>query len=227
MSSNNSNTANSTSANVDVDSLRKAYAAAGQDHVFAFYDKLSAEEQRALVDQLSNIDVERVNRIFSQAIAADSAATSASASQSSGEEVLPLPDSATASIVGNPTDEAKWRDIGLDAIAQGTVAVLLLAGGQGTRLGSALPKGMYDIDLPSHLSLFELQAGRIKRLKEVAAAKAGKDPKDIHLRWYIMTSGPTRKATEEYMRSKAFFGLDEKDVVFFEQGKSRPFTYHP
>jgi UDP-N-acetylglucosamine/UDP-N-acetylgalactosamine diphosphorylase len=223
-----------------LDRLRDTYAAAGQSHVFTFFDRLSPDEQASLLLQLDAIDVHRVNRIYQNAVAAEPAMTPPATDVVSyddtlavggnliarsrtptpqPEEVLPLPEEACASVVGNPRDEAAWRHVGLKAIAENKVAVLLMAGGQGTRLGSTNPKGMYDIALPSGMSLFEYQAARISRLEKVAAESYGKAPGSVRIRWYVMTSGPTREETEKYFESKGYFGLAKEDVIFFEQGE--------
>lgn len=234
----NGNT-NGTNASTDINTLRKTYEEAGQGHVFAFWDKLSPPQQDTFARQLSLIDVNRVNRIYKNAVAAEEPVTPQEGEELPNDtlsapnlvgtdrsrspsprpaELAPLPESAVACALNHP-DEAKWRETGLKAVADNQVAVLLMAGGQGTRLGSSSPKGMYDIHLPSGRTLFEYQAARIKRLEAVAAAHAGKAPEEVSIRWYVMTSGPTRPETEKYFQSKAYFGLRPENVIFFEQGK--------
>ncbi|KAI0714899.1 nucleotide-diphospho-sugar transferase [Earliella scabrosa] len=197
-----------------VDHLRKRYEAAGQGHLFTFWDDLSDSERDALRAQLEALDIERVNRIYHKAVSSEKEA----ADNQGKEAIEPLPDDAADSVIGLPEKEREWRAVGLEAIARGEVGVLLMAGGQGTRLGSSAPKGCYDIGLPSHKSLFQYQAERISRLQTLAAESAGKPAGSVVIPWYVMTSGPTREETEAFFKKHNYFGLAPEHVIFFEQG---------
>ncbi|KAJ7654821.1 nucleotide-diphospho-sugar transferase [Mycena rosella] len=194
-------------------SLRPRYEAASQAHVLKFWDTLSPSEQKSLAEQLDALDIERVNRIYKKAVSAEAEA----AAPVAHDPIQPLPKDATDS-VNSAAKEKEWRAIGLEAIANGTVGVLLMAGGQGTRLGSSAPKGCYDIGLPSHKSLFQYQAERIARLQTVAEQEFKKPTGTVIIPWYVMTSGPTRRETADFFAKNSYFGLDSKNVILFEQG---------
>lgn len=199
---------------MSIDQLQQRYDKAGQGHLLKFWPTLSEEERVQLTKQLEALDVERVNRIYQKAVSAEKEASDPNVP---AEPVGPLPKDATDSV--NDADKVKdWRRVGLAAIARGQVGVLLMAGGQGTRLGSSAPKGCYDIGLPSHKSLFQYQAERIARLQEVAELEEGKPAGSVIIPWYIMTSGPTRPETEKFFKTNEFFGLKPENVIFFEQG---------
>lgn len=192
-------------------SLRERYEAAGQGHIFRFADsgKLTEAQVAGLVRQLEGIDVPLVNDLYSATMAASSAPPSAAT-------LTPCND--VTSLSATPVERAAaWRSAGLSAIAAGQVAALILAGGQGTRLGFDRPKGEYDMGLPSGRTLFELQAGRIQRLRVLAASSASTAALPS-LPLYIMTSPMTDKDTREFWAEKAYFGLPREDVVFFSQG---------
>lgn len=194
--------------------LRATYEKANQDHVFAFYDSLSSDEQATFYHQLAQFDPARINEITDRALNPPKAAEDA---PHTGVE--PLPESATASILDSaPEDLEKWNNTGLDLIAANKVAVLLLAGGQGTRLGSSAPKGCYDIGLPSKKSLFQIQGERIRKIQRLAEKKAGVAAGSVTVPWYVMTSGPTRGPTEAYFQEHEYFGLKKENVHIFEQG---------
>lgn len=172
-------------------------------------------EKAALFEQLSGFDPKNINEITDRAL---NPPKPKDADQESGLE--PLPDSATASILDSkPEDIEKWYQSGLDLIAENKVAVVLMAGGQGTRLGSSAPKGCFDIGLPSSKSLFQIQAERIRKIEQLARKKAGQgSDKKVVVPWYVMTSGPTRGPTEKYFEEHNYFGLEKKNVMIFEQG---------
>ncbi|CBZ50965.1 hypothetical protein NCLIV_040400 [Neospora caninum Liverpool] len=61
-----------------------------------------------------------------------------------------------------------WFSLGLKLIRDGRVAVLVLAGGDGTRLGFSGPKGVLPAGPLSRKSIFQIFAERIRRLCQLA-----------------------------------------------------------
>ncbi|BDD60485.1 UDP-N-acetylglucosamine pyrophosphorylase [Monascus purpureus] len=194
----------------EFEQLKQKYTSAGQGQVFAFLDELLPAEKARLYDQLSKFDPSRINELAEKAL-------NSPAAQNEPVSLEPLPEVATASILdSDPKDIQRWYDEGLKQVAENKVAVVLMAGGQGTRLGSSAPKGCFDIGLPSHKSLFQIQAERIAKLQILAQKATGKA--NVVIPWYVMTSGPTRKPTEEFFQQYQYFGLSKDNVIIFEQG---------
>ena len=195
----------------ELKALRQKYEKANQEHVFTFYDDLDTEGKATLFEQLSGFDPDRISILADKALHPPKDSDQA-------PSINPLPESATASLLETTDDQKdKWHKDGLSLIAQGKVAVVLMAGGQGTRLGSSDPKGCFDIGLPSHKSLFQVQAERIWKVQQLAKHHASSSNLPV-VPWYVMTSGPTRGPTEKFFQEHNYFGLDKENVVIFEQG---------
>lgn len=98
--------------------------------------------------------------------------------------------------------------VGLQLIQEGKAACLVVAGGQGTRLGSTAPKGCFPVSVERQKSLFALIAE-----KTIAAGiRAGRL---LHL--VIMTSPDNRDETEAFFKAHAFFGLALEQLHFIQQ----------
>ncbi|KAI7903870.1 nucleotide-diphospho-sugar transferase [Cokeromyces recurvatus] len=198
----------------EIQVLKNRYENAGQGHVFKFFDSISQDEKVELLKQLVEIDVDNLNTIYKKAIEGAEMATKGV------DELKPLSPDVFDSVLKHNDEQLKeWEMLGLQQIAHGKVAVILMAGGQGTRLGSSDPKGCYNINLPSGKSLFQLQAERILKAQELAHQHRNEqDPQETIIPWYIMTSGPTNQPTYDFFKKNNFFGLKEENVIFFEQG---------
>jgi len=137
----------------------------------------------------------------------------------------PLSDNICGSVLkASQSEKEKYENLAFQKIINGQLAVLLLAGGQGTRLGVSYPKGMYDVGLISKKSLFQLQAERLLKLQKLAEERTGQVCVD-GIPWYIMTSESTVKPTKEFFEANKFFGLKRKNVVFFKQGTFPCFSF--
>ena len=194
-----------------------------QSHVLEHVASTSEEKTRAKIErQLNTLDLEYFCNAFRRAMRLKT-----KQQESDDDDVTKslepiVPDTHNAS----ESEREAWRKEGYALIRSGKVGAIVMAGGQGTRLGTVLPKGTFDIRLPSGKSLFQLQAERIRRVVELAASDDddGKGKKKLpSLPWYIMTSPQTHEQTVDFFRKHAYFNLPERDVVFFQQQEAPVF----
>ncbi|KAK8799565.1 hypothetical protein WA158_006114 [Blastocystis sp. Blastoise] len=189
--------------------LRQTLATYHQEHLLKYVDadQVTEEEAKKLLAQLNKIDFHRLQSIY------DTTMEAAKAPQ--GEIKLePLDNIANFEKMSENEADNYWK-IGLEAALKGEVAVMLMAGGQGTRLRSDLPKGEYDIDLPSHKSLFQMQAERILRVQNLVSIQY---QCPCVIPWYIMTSPMTDGPSKEFFEEHNYFGLSRDQVYWFQQG---------
>ncbi|VDD95512.1 unnamed protein product [Enterobius vermicularis] len=179
-----------------------------QPHLLKFWDNLSQEQREFLIAQYRAIDVDDAIENFKLSAVQPElrGIDSIEESRCSAAEKL------------NATDLSRYWEKGLKAIAEGKVAVVVLAGGQASRLGATSPKGMLSIGIKSCDSLFELQAARIARLQHLAEREfPGR--KGV-IQWLVMTSDHTKEETTEHFKKIiSKFGLSMDQVTIFKQGK--------
>lgn len=180
------------------DELRNQLADHGQEHVLQFWAKLDNQEQDALLDQAAALDLALVDRL--RALISESGGESA-ALDIEPADVVRLDEQART----HPETLAA----GEQALRAGQVGVILVAGGQGTRLGYDGPKGAYRLGPLSNASLFEIHARKILALRNRYGAPVP---------FYIMTSETNDRPTRRFFEQNNHFGLLPEDVIFFVQG---------
>jgi UDP-N-acetylglucosamine/UDP-N-acetylgalactosamine diphosphorylase len=182
--------------------LQKELSAHGQEHLLAFWDELTDAQRQSLAEEISRIDFSQLEQLSREQFAAESWATKAGRATS--------PPAARLGSTDNPfsRDDAVAR--GRRALSAGEVAAVIVAGGQGTRLGIDHPKGMFPIGPVSGSSLFRILFEKILATNR----RYG-----VRLPLWIMTSRATHEETAEYLESQNHFGVPAEDVRLFCQGQ--------
>lgn len=155
--------------------------------------KLPPEKQEILRDQVSNIDYSLFD------------ALNHLGGETSKGVISPI---GAVEVNDIAAKEAEYRAIGLDAIRACKVGAVLLAGGQGTRLGADGPKGSYNVGVTRDLYIFECLINNLLDVTNEAGA---------YVPLYIMTSTVNNDQTVSFFKEHNYFGYPEEYVKFFIQ----------
>jgi UDP-N-acetylglucosamine/UDP-N-acetylgalactosamine diphosphorylase len=178
------------------DDLRQKLRDHGQEHVLAWWDQLDDAGRRTLLDQVRGLDLGLLKRLYAD--------RDSSFRVPSPERIVPAP-----VIPHDSPDNAARRRLGEECLRRGEAAVILVAGGQGSRLGFEHPKGMFPIGPVSRKTLFQIHAEKVRAL----ARRYG-----CRLPFLVMTSPATHAETQEFFAANRSFGLAPDAIHFFCQG---------
>ena len=183
------------------DQLRKTADEFGQEHLFQYWESLTDDQRLLLLDDIERIDFKTLATLIGEKH------TDVAAIDESKIEAPPV-------YPHEPSESQK--ELYAQAIATGEsmlragkVGTMVVAGGQGTRLGFDAPKGTFSISPIKNKTLFQLFAENIQNVNRTFGCK---------MPWYVMTSSATDAPTRTFFDEHGYFGLDRDDVYFFEQG---------
>lgn len=171
----------------------------GQSHVLRFWDRLSSPERETLLGQIESIQFPLVERLVHEWVT--NTPTAEPFASIEPPRVIPPVEPERA-------DCREALAAGEDALRSGRIGLVMVAGGQGTRLGYDGPKGAYPIGPVTGRSLFHYHGDKLAAIQR----RYGKA-----IPWYIMVSETNETATRAFFAEHRHFGLDPANIVFFRQ----------
>ena len=166
----------------------------GQEHLLFGLPRLTQAAREAFFEELRRLDLPRLRDEHRRAA-----------------RKCHLPDLSRIDVIPKIGREAvsASRALGEEALARGEVAVVVVAGGRGSRLGFDRPKGLYPIGPLSGSSLFQIHCEKVLARQRKHGGR---------LPLLIMTSDATHDETVAFFEERRYFGLSPRDVYFFRQG---------
>lgn len=177
---------------LNYDTAMKLLTKYGQAHILDYYNELSEEDRKSLLEQIERTDFSVLNSFGNNEEAVRG-------------EFEPLGAVTTEEIAERKNE---FNTAGIEAVRAGKTAAVLLAGGQGTRLGFDKPKGTFNIGIEKELYIFECL---INNLLDVVREA------DSWIMLYIMTSEKNNDETAAFFKEKNYFGYNPDYIRFFIQ----------
>jgi UDP-N-acetylglucosamine/UDP-N-acetylgalactosamine diphosphorylase len=180
----------------------------GQEHVLRFWSELTDAEKIILLNQIEALDPARLRKQI-QLIKDRRVKRTDYVNR-----VQPFPVIGLAKTAEEHKRDQQAANLGAAWLQQGRVAVLLVAGGLGSRLGADEPKGLLPIGPVSGHSLFQIHTEKILALEK----RYGR-----LICFLIMTSESNHDATVRYFQDHDYFGHDPRHTIFFTQASQPAF----
>jgi len=171
----------------------------GQEHLLNGYDNLNLDKKEVLLEQILNIDFDLIKNLYEN---------SSKKNEIAENDITPIEYVEKEKI--SYEEKEKYNRIGEEVIKTSGLAVITMAGGQGTRLGYNGPKGACTIGLASGKTIFEILIDVLKDAKN-------KYGKPVH--WYLMTSKENNNDTVKFFEENNYFDYGKENVSFFVQGE--------
>ena len=171
-----------------------------QEHLLSNYNNLDEQKKEELLDQILQIDFEQMKKLYESV---------GKVVEETNVKIEPISYIEKTTIEANKKQDCFEK--GAKVLKENKLAVVTMAGGQGTRLGHNGPKGTFYLNVsPEAKSIFELLCETLKKANE----KYG-----ISIPWYIMTSRENNKDTVNFFEENNYFNYNKNDIKFFVQGE--------
>ena len=182
-----------------LEEIKKKLKKYNQEHLLQKYEEMNDDQKAELINQIENIDFELMKKLYQK-----------TQEPVDLEKISIEPIEHVDKSKLTATEREMYEKKGVEAIKYNKLAVVTMAGGQGTRLGHKGPKGTFIFDPETKKSIFEALCDTLKEAEKKY---------DTVIPWYIMTSRENNDATVKFFDKNNYFGYPKEAIKFFKQGE--------
>jgi len=183
------------------DTITRILTRHNQLHILDHYRVLPPPKKAVFLEEAGKLDFDLIFALYKKSMGEEG--------PSGGGVIGPAPIVAVPKTAAEQARRVEARRLGEMLLRENRVAALIVAGGQGSRLGFNGPKGAFPISPVRNKSLFQLFSEALKAM----SIRYG-----TRIPLLIMTSPENDQETRAYFESSGYFGYDPRDTHFFPQG---------
>lgn len=166
-----------------------------QNQILDFYNELNFFQKRKLNKQINKIDFNFINNLFDNCY---------------NKKDIDIKKISNLKCISNTYND-KYYKIGEEIVKKGEYAIVIMAGGNASRLGFDIPKGCLNLNINNkEVSLFELYINQLKNVHKKY---------NVFPYIYIMTSSLNNKSIKKFFNKNNYFSYPKEKIIFFIQNE--------